>query len=81
MYLVGFGEAMIRYAPQANASPQADPNAQLMLRSIGGDELNVCVATSKLNSNKDLPNSEVLLEILCTILASWRVLIKNMLFE
>eukprot|EP00055_Hartaetosiga_balthica_P006968 m.23224 g.23224 ORF g.23224 m.23224 type:complete len:621 (+) comp5530_c0_seq5:27-1889(+) len=58
MYLVGFGEAMIRYAPQANASPQADPNAQLMLRSIGGDELNVCVATSKLNSNKDLPNSE-----------------------
>lgn len=47
--LVAFGEAMIRYAP-------ADPNRQegerhkptLFLRSVGGDELNVCVALSQL---------------------------------
>eukprot|EP00056_Hartaetosiga_gracilis_P020475 m.19585 g.19585 ORF g.19585 m.19585 type:complete len:612 (-) comp8487_c0_seq1:92-1927(-) len=58
MHLIGFGEAMVRYAPQADAPEQADPNAQVMLRSIGGDELNVCVAMARLNSSSHPVQSE-----------------------
>ncbi|XP_065841162.1 uncharacterized protein [Oscarella lobularis] len=44
--LVCFGEAMIRYQPVDGKSAESQPS--LFLRSVGGDELNVCVAQSKL---------------------------------
>eukprot|EP00118_Oscarella_pearsei_P011816 m.82148 g.82148 ORF g.82148 m.82148 type:complete len:594 (+) comp36287_c0_seq4:68-1849(+) len=43
--LVAFGEAMIRYKP---AEAESANQSSLFLRSVGGDELNVCVAQSKL---------------------------------
>ena len=48
---VGFGEAMLRLAPQdaANAYGRGNPSsAAPMLFSVGGDELNVMVAAAKL---------------------------------
>eukprot|EP00039_Didymoeca_costata_P031320 m.34176 g.34176 ORF g.34176 m.34176 type:complete len:611 (+) comp8684_c0_seq1:108-1940(+) len=52
--LVGFGEAMIRYAPiedkdVVNRVPLPDPTAGVFLRSVGGDELNVCVDFGRLD--------------------------------
>lgn len=43
---VGFGEAMIRYAPQT--SVDGLPDSVMMLRTVGGDELNVAVALTRL---------------------------------
>eukprot|EP00041_Stephanoeca_diplocostata_P026028 m.693765 g.693765 ORF g.693765 m.693765 type:complete len:614 (+) comp22875_c0_seq8:154-1995(+) len=44
--LVGFGEAMIRFAPVSDPGE----NGQTFLRSVGGDELNVCVDLAKLDT-------------------------------
>ncbi|EGD74162.1 hypothetical protein PTSG_12407 [Salpingoeca rosetta] len=52
MRVVAFGEAMVRYAPMAVDQAPEDPNAQVMLRSIGGDELNVCVALARLRADE-----------------------------
>eukprot|EP00730_Choanoeca_flexa_P014038 TRINITY_DN5987_c0_g1_i3.p1 TRINITY_DN5987_c0_g1~~TRINITY_DN5987_c0_g1_i3.p1 ORF type:complete len:602 (+),score=128.65 TRINITY_DN5987_c0_g1_i3:2-1807(+) len=51
--LIGFGEAMIRFAPMPNAPTLADPTASVMLRSVGGDELNVTVAAARLMKEGD----------------------------
>ncbi|EDQ85916.1 uncharacterized protein MONBRDRAFT_28906 [Monosiga brevicollis MX1] len=59
--LLGFGEAMVRFAPLsaaeagvgASAALPADPTATVMLRSIGGDELNVTVAAAHLAADGD----------------------------
>eukprot|EP00911_Craspedida_sp_UC1_P002828 UC1_evm3s2071 len=45
--LVGFGESMIRYAPVAAVEGLSD--TMTMLRTVGGDEMNVCVALKRLN--------------------------------
>ena len=48
---VGFGEAMMRFAPQEGAKPDpSNPYAEAYIRSIGGDELNVCVDLAKLGT-------------------------------
>lgn len=49
----GFGEAMIRYAPTEAVPLGQEKGGQpdLFLRSIGGDELNVMVALSRLGSD------------------------------
>eukprot|EP00045_Choanoeca_perplexa_P017894 m.270959 g.270959 ORF g.270959 m.270959 type:complete len:632 (+) comp17669_c0_seq19:2242-4137(+) len=52
--LIGFGEAMIRFAPMPDAPTLADPTASVMLRSVGGDELNVTVAAARLMQDDDL---------------------------
>jgi Entner-Doudoroff aldolase len=58
--IVGFGEAMIRYAPVDKTVPQ-NGQPDLFLRSIGGDELNVMVALSRLGRHTHwvslLPNN------------------------
>lgn len=48
--IIGFGEAMVRYAPTASIETRGPEKGQpeLYLRSIGGDELNVMVALSRL---------------------------------
>ncbi|XP_062521618.1 uncharacterized protein LOC134196491 [Corticium candelabrum] len=44
--LLSFGEAMIRYKPVESKTGGSEPS--VFLRSVGGDELNVCVAQAKL---------------------------------
>ncbi|XP_065184188.1 2-dehydro-3-deoxygluconokinase-like [Sycon ciliatum] len=47
--LISFGEAMIRYAPADDSRSASDRHKPtLFLRSVGGDELNVCVALCQL---------------------------------
>ena len=47
--LVSFGEAMIRYAPADSSRAEGERHKPtLFLRSVGGDELNVCVALCQL---------------------------------
>lgn len=55
--LVGFGEAMIRFAPEpCKDVPLPDEKGcGMFLRSVGGDELNVCVAVAQLNKGSDKP--------------------------
>lgn len=51
MRLLTFGEAMIRFAPldeKLSIDPQSPSMCCPYLRSVGGDELNVAVALSKL---------------------------------
>lgn len=48
MQLVAFGEAMVRFAPLPNVTP-AHAGASPCVRSVGGDELNVCVDLAVLN--------------------------------
>lgn len=49
---ISFGEAMLRYQPvsgKRNTDEEFLPSAlQVVYSSVGGDELNVCVALSKL---------------------------------
>eukprot|EP00036_Acanthoecidae_sp_10tr_P011946 CAMPEP_0182927644 /NCGR_PEP_ID=MMETSP0105_2-20130417/13893_1 /TAXON_ID=81532 ORGANISM="Acanthoeca-like sp., Strain 10tr" /NCGR_SAMPLE_ID=MMETSP0105_2 /ASSEMBLY_ACC=CAM_ASM_000205 /LENGTH=619 /DNA_ID=CAMNT_0025065601 /DNA_START=14 /DNA_END=1873 /DNA_ORIENTATION=+ len=54
--LVGFGEAMVRYAPMPGS--QGDhPGAAPCVRSVGGDELNVCVDLAILNAASLTPGT------------------------
>eukprot|EP00051_Salpingoeca_urceolata_P033043 m.18593 g.18593 ORF g.18593 m.18593 type:complete len:709 (+) comp5752_c0_seq2:2506-4632(+) len=46
--VVGMGEAMLRFAPLPYDKALPCPEDGAFLRSVGGDELNVCVATSRL---------------------------------
>ena len=46
--LVTFGEALIRYAPTGDSQSEPLHRPSLFLRSVGGDELNVCVALGRL---------------------------------
>lgn len=47
--VISFGEAMIRFAPQGSSWDSKAPSAvKECLRSVGGDEMNVCVALSRL---------------------------------
>jgi sugar/nucleoside kinase (ribokinase family) len=49
MRLLTFGEAMLRFAPlPAGDVEMPDASAGVFLRSVGGDELNVAVATARL---------------------------------
>ena len=61
--LVAFGEAMIRYAPAPTPPGGGDEynlshgGAEPFMRSVGGDELNVCVDLAVLNKGHLGPNA------------------------
>ena len=51
--LVGFGEAMIRFKPINDDQDEFKPScASKYLRSVGGDELNVCVNFSRMGGER-----------------------------
>lgn len=48
-FLVGFGEAMVRYFPLVdNQDPEQYKTGTKYLKAVGGDELNVCVDLHRL---------------------------------
>ena len=51
--LVGFGETMVRYCPIDDNEGEGQPSCACnVLRTIAGDELNVCLDFSKLGNNR-----------------------------